>query len=354
MKAVCFFSGAGGGSIGLENAGLDVALAVDNDRFGNRTHRRFCPGIPIDDADLSEVHPADVLIRNGTRPDRFSGLALITAPCQAFSSCGKQDLTDPRRNLLMVAPALAESCPKAFIVVENVPGLLERPVRRALLALIEGLRAAGREVSDDVGELKGSIINAADFGIPQNRRRFILIVPPEGREPIDHPKPTVRRYVTVGEAIGPRSGFRDPDPRFRQLRKAEAVIYGCPDNQWSARYRDNLLRKHGKSHKPFQRIEWDRPSNTIIAQVGNTSRVAMIHPDIPRFLTIGEMMRLQGFPLDRGPILGPVEAAIKQVGNALPPALAAAVGRAVLKASGKRKSGSGTPGQRVREPAGKA
>src|ERR1035437_7571417 len=102
LRAICLFSGPGGGSLGLERAGFRVVLAVDYDADAIRTHELFSPGVPTAMADLSKVHPAEVLLQNGIVPGEFGGIILCSPPCQGFANCGRRDADAETNDLLQV------------------------------------------------------------------------------------------------------------------------------------------------------------------------------------------------------------------------------------------------------------
>lgn len=196
--------------------------------------------------------------------------------------------------------------------------MLLKKNRHHLLALLESFKKMGFEMNY-------SILNAADFGVPQNRRRLFIV---GGRGfMINLPSPTVKRHITVREAIGDlEDDFEKPNHTRNQ--HADKVV-----KRWAA------LRP-GESD-PFYhraRLYADRPSVTIRAGGGYGPRgnhLAGFHPPIhykfPRQLTVREAARIQGFP-DWWIFEGSKTSTGRQVGNAVPPPLAAAVAAEVRRA----------------------
>ena len=332
LQAVFFFCGIGGGSIGFKNAGFRGILAVDNNPDAREAHRQFAPDVPVDGADLRLIHPADVLRRYGINPDTFAAVIMCSPPCPGFANCGKRDPDAQTNELIRIPALLAAACPHAWIVVENVRGLLAVRNRPRLLDLLGALRACGRDVPT-VKELRQRyVFDAQRYGVPQHRERIFIMVPPPGIQKIEPPAPTTTTTALAGQTIGTGSGFIDPDPRAIPLTVTEAVCYLRAENPWTQEY----MRLLGKSSRLLRPQRLDRVFNAVIAHVGNgaTGRVSLIHPSEARLLSIGERMAAQCLPLDRGPIPADLIAAHRLVGDAIPPPLAEAIARQIKRAMG--------------------
>src|SRR5579862_1005744 len=223
LRSICYFCGGFGGAQGLDAAGIRVVLAVDYNEDALRAHRQFLPSLPPVIADLSKEDPVDVMIANGIDPQTFGGIILTTSPCTGFADCGKRDPDAATNKLLSVPMRLSTACPRAWIVNENVRGLLSLRNRPKLLELLEAFRSDGRDVPT-VAELREHyIMDAQHYHCPQHRERVFIVAPPPGSPRISLPPPTTPTPMTLGQAIGPGSGFVDPDPRAILLSQTEAV-----------------------------------------------------------------------------------------------------------------------------------
>ena len=232
MRAICVFCGLGGGSHGVESAGFEVVLAIDNDLDAKTAHETFFPGVPFDTSDLFNVPIIDVLIKHGIDPRTFAGCIICSPPCQGFANCGKRDPDAATNDLLGVASQISKACPNAWIIVENVRGLLAVRNRPRLLKLLDAFTADGRDVPS-VKELRESwVLDAQCYNVPQHRERVFIVAPPARFDRILVPAQITPTAPTLGSVIGHESNFVDPDPRAISLTLPEAVSNCRPENSW--------------------------------------------------------------------------------------------------------------------------
>ncbi|MDK2464717.1 MAG: DNA cytosine methyltransferase [Candidatus Korarchaeota archaeon] len=344
LAAVDLFSGAGGASLGFLQAGFRMLAAVDIDRRACGTYARNIPGVEVLREDVRGLSGEDVLSSVGLGVGEVD-VAVGCPPCQGFTDHGKPG--DPRNSLVMeFARLISEMRPRA-VVFENVPGMLKRgwPL---LAGLMDGLGRAGYRYSWDV-------LNAADYGVPQIRRRIVLVAVRAdlGVEP-SLPKPTharpdeagrlgLRPWRTVREAIadlpplGP--GERHPtipnheapghSPRVLELIRRVPKDGGSRKDV-PRRYWLRCHRNHDGHHDVYGRMRWDSPAPTITSGCYTPSKGRFIHPEQDRGITMREAARLQGFP-DDFVFEGPRQAVARQIGNALPPPLARSIAEAVAE-----------------------
>jgi DNA (cytosine-5)-methyltransferase 1 len=323
MKAIDLFAGAGGLSLGLKNAGWDVVAAVEVDKYAVATHHQNFPSTKGIRCDVRDVDWS-----------KYRGIDLVAGgpPCQPFSVSGKQlgqeDLRDMVPEFVRV---VSEVQPSAFIM-ENVKGLASVKFKDYLDKAIEDLKALGYNVNH-------TVLNSADYGVPQFRERLFIVGLRDGE--FKFPKPThgpgrKNAWVTVADAIN--------DAPFDSPNTAKVVYCKNP-----------ILRKspnagmlvNGKGRP----LNLNLPSLTIPASAGG-NRTHIIDKDevllkyhaslmnggkansgfVPgcRRLTLRECARIQGFP-DSFDFIGPKSKQYSQVGNAVPPLLAEAVCRSVRK-----------------------
>jgi DNA (cytosine-5)-methyltransferase 1 len=321
-KAFDLFCGAGGLTLGLKRAGFRVAGALDLDPLSIKTYRLNHPATRLWQSDIRNVSAKDVL--KALRLKRGS-LALLAGcpPCQAFSSLrtlnGGKQVRDRDKDLLFQFLRFVRVLQPKAILLENVPGLARdsrlRKFRATLMKL--GYRVECR------------VINAAHYGVPQRRRRLILVASRVGKIALARPaqKRLTVRAVLKGLPKPGKSG--DPLHDFPEKRSAKVaeIISRIPKNGGS---RVDLgeevqLDCHVRCKGFFDiygRMSWNQPSPTITGGCINPSKGRFLHPSQNRCITLREAALLQSFPkryqfsLDRGKF----EAA-RMIGNALPPEL---------------------------------
>jgi DNA (cytosine-5)-methyltransferase 1 len=273
---------------------------VDNDPAACETIRRNRPAWKVFEGDIRQFKPS-------CDPDVVVG----GPPCQGFSTAGKGDADDPRNYLWREYLRIVRETRPRALVLENVPGMMLARNRRHLETLRTRLR--------DLGYLSEcAVLDAADFAVPQHRRRLILMAG-LGWTP-SFPKPALKHLRTARQAIADLERRTDV-PNHEPNRHAPHVV-----RRWSK------LRE-GESDPLYWRgrIHADRPSPTIRAGGGYGPRgnhLAGFHPPIhykfPRQLTVREAARLQSFP-DDWVFCGAKTIQGRQVGNAVPPLLAKAL-----------------------------
>lgn len=340
LGAADLFSGAGGFSLGLEGAGFRPLLGLDLYEPAARTYRANFPQAGFVQGDARKVKASDLkALLGGVRP------AVLTAgiPCQGFSLMGKRNPQDERNHLFLELLRFVEALEPEAVVVENVPGMrsLRTPGGKGTFAqaVREALKALGYAV-----RLKELV--AADYGVPQVRRRLFFVGLAPGRNFV-WPTPSSSVPPTVWEAIGDLPPLepgerataydREPhSPYAQRMREGAGEIlwnHEAPRHTEASRKRIASARPGEPFYPSFPqrlRLHPERPSPTVIAG-GSRPQYYFAHPFQVRGLTVRETARLQSFP-DRFRFLGGKVAERILVGNAVPPLLAQALGEAVRRA----------------------
>mgnify|MGYP002402796957 CR=1 FL=1 len=338
--AVDAFSGPGGLSLGLTRAGFAVRAAFDNDPWSIATYRRNLGehGFQADARQITADHlRARSALRESEELDLFAG----GPPCQGFSKQKRgAHLGDERNELVREFLRLTrELHPRAFLL-ENVSQLAQ--VRgRHLVAELEG--------SLEDYTLTGHFYVAADYGLAQTRERFILV---GVRRDVDGafriPAPTTPTWLTVGQVIGdlpePPADYTDhsdyPNHQAARVTKANIERFshvpeggGWQDIPHELRLdcHQNVDTSKGGWPDVYGRLRWDGQCPTITGGFDSFTRGRYGHPRQDRPLTPREAARLQGFA-DSFVFLGTRHDIRHQIGNAVPPPLAEAIGRAILDA----------------------
>lgn len=322
LPAIDLFAGAGGLSLGLAASGFETVAAVEHDADACSTFRTHHPGAKVVEGDIAHVD---------LRPFRGS-VALVAGgpPCQPFSVGGKRLSQDDHRNgLPQFLRAVDEVRPPA-VLMENVPGLTVGRQRAYLDQFCERLTSLGYEV-------RRAVLHAADLGVPQHRRR-LLVVGLRGHG-FDFPPPThgpgnVAPHRAAGSVVGVAPAG-EPNP--------SVVTYARRPSLRPNPYHGHLYNGGGRP------IDLDRPCPTLLASMGGNKTPwvdgAGIVPEYHRHLasgggprrgqvpgarrlTVQEAATLQTFPADVR-FAGSRSSRYRQVGNAVPPLLAEHVGRAL-------------------------
>jgi DNA (cytosine-5)-methyltransferase 1 len=317
-KAIDLFSGCGGLTLGLKQAGFHVIGAVEIDPLAVETYKANYKHVVIWEKDISKVSAAEVMHRLKIRPGQLDLLAGCP-PCQGFSTMttlngriGQDEQNDLVFQFLRFIRVLR---PKA-VMLENVPKLAKN---RRFKKLRSELQRLGYDVSYN-------ILDAAHYGVPQRRRRLILVAGRGGKIPFGSP---ARRKQTVREAFA-KLGRRAKKDELHNLPenrsdKIKQLISEIPHNGGS---RLDLGKKRQlKCHQRcngfkdvYGRMSWNDVSPTITGGCVNPSKGRFLHPTKNRTITLREAALLQTFPphyifsLARGKF-----PAAQMIGNALPP-----------------------------------
>lgn len=339
-------------------AGFEPIIGIDIDRDACATFRVNHPGVTVFEGNIADVPAESLRSHLKLNPGELE-LLVGGPPCQGFSTVGKKNQKDPRNRLFEHYFRLVESLRPKLVIFENVAGFRRLYGGVAFDAVCSRFAQLGYIV-------KPALLNAADYGVPQSRLRTIVVGVSRG---YDFVFPT------------PTHGEGDADPRngiklAKHLRMSDALsdlpavehgefatTYKLPpqnDFQKLMRAGQRSLTEHRSpahgmhllevmSHVPaggcilnvpprlrprsyfnntYARLWWDRPATTITRNFGTPSSSRCIHPRVDRGLTTREGARLQSFP-DSYRLVGSRSSKNLQIGNAVPPLLARALGQAI-------------------------
>jgi DNA (cytosine-5)-methyltransferase 1 len=327
LALVSLFCGPGGFDAGFRQAGFMSLLAIDAESAACRTFRRNYPGTAVYQEDLSELKRGfitDRLLEIGNATDPVGVIG--GPPCQAFSlGNGHKSPDDPRARLPIHYAAILKELNLRigldFFVFENVLGIKQKRHHEVLQTFRRLFRGAGFNIFE--GEM-----NAADFGVPQIRKRLFIVGLNRDKYAdtiFEFPKPLQGERLTVRDKL-----FKLPAPAFfeRGLRPDQIPFH---ENHWcmtprSARFCDGSLVEGQITGRPFRVLSWDRPSWTV----AYGHREVHIHPGAKRRLSVYEAMLLQGFPSDYV-LKGTLSDQIRMVSDAVSPPVAKALALAILK-----------------------
>lgn len=202
------FSGVGGLSLGFEQAGFDIVASVEYDPVHAAVHEYNFPMTQVVCADVAKIEADDLLaaakrgfVAHGNDIKKWSGKIDVIfggPPCQGFSTMGKRDVGDDRNKLVYKFADLIGAIRPRYFVMENVPGMAAGGHARILTRLMARLKKHGYEIAVHPERIKTAILNAADYGVPQDRRRLILLGALKEEKLPQYPIPAVRRVSKRG------------------------------------------------------------------------------------------------------------------------------------------------------------
>jgi DNA (cytosine-5)-methyltransferase 1 len=338
---VDLFAGAGGLSWGLQEAGMECLLASDYWRDALNTYERNMPDHQVLYRDIRELTVKELSGLLPVKPDWIVG----GPPCQGYSTVGKRNRSDPRNVLFLEFRRIVAGIRPNGFVIENVLGLKDMSFEQEVA---ESFRALGYQV-------KFMVLTAAEHGVPQLRRR-VVFVGHKDRGLFQGPAVThdVDTYVSVREAIGDLPALSAGEVVTDYLDEP-FTTYQKEIREDSNGLQGHLVSKHpphlvraisfipdggnrqsippeyqptGGFHNSYSRLASWLPAVAITQNLGKPSGTRCIHPTQNRGLTTREGARLQSFP-DRFHFTSGVTSQRLQVGNAVPPRLARALGEAL-------------------------
>lgn len=367
--ALDLFCGVGGMSLGFEQAGLNVVAGVDFDSVNIESYKINFPKNKAVLGDISKLSGIDIRKMAGLGPKKIDVL-FGGPPCGGFSLIGKRIDSDPRNKLLFDFARLISELQPNYVVFENVKGLVVGKTKKKFEKFVGIVKASGYEVVEPI-----RVLNAKDFGVPQDRQRVILLAYKKGCRPLRYPSPMPKR-ITVGEAIGDLPKIEGLDYLFdTNIYKGDLKptssdyamrLRGQKKDRTNKSYKRRFIRteltgfkrtKHSKETirrfsgtKPgtaesisrLFRLPMDGLSRTLRAGAdenhGSYTAPRPIHPKYPRCVTIREGARLHSFP-DWFQFDETIWHGFRQIGNSVPPNLAKAIGLSLLDVMEGKKNG---------------
>lgn len=371
------FAGAGGLSLGFEQAGFDVVAAVEIDPVHAAVHAFNFPRCAVVPRSVSDLSGEDIRTIAGIG-SRNVDVVFGGAPCQGFSLIGRRALDDPRNSLVKEFVRIVRELDSDYFVFENVKGLTVGMHRKFLDELIHEFKTAGYDVVED-----WKVLNAYEYGVPQDRQRLFLLGCKRGLKLPSYPKPVTSKPGTGKSALPSSPTCADalgdlPDAeRYLRLKtsdEVEVAKFGEPSayarimrcettDSWMYGYkrkwnRSSLTSSMRSNHTEISRSRFAETSPGNVepvsrflklhpSGVANTLRAGTdsargaftsprpIHYKYNRCITVREMARLHSFP-DWFRFNQTKWHGARQIGNAVPPLLARAIASEVLRALGKK------------------
>jgi len=372
-SVISLFTCGMGMDLGFEKAGFQTRYTNDIAKFACDTIRKNKPYVPCDKGDITKIQTTEILKKAGLTWDE-ADVIIGGPPCQSFSTAGMRKGFDDKRGIALVEfiRVVSDARPK-FFVFENVAGLKSVAKKhvpfydriekdKKTLSKEQKLGSLFDEILDEFKKIPGyeidwKILNAADYGVPQKRKRLILIGSrtvntkiifqeiesnAKWSEPRIAKKENKKPWKTLRDAL---AGLEDHEKECTKFPKwGKYLTHVPPGGCWvdlpdkikkeamgGAADTDDPRRKgkQGGRRGFFRRLRWDAPSPTLVTsptQMGT----CLCHPDEDRPLTVREYGRIQGFP-DNWEFIGSTNQKYRMIGEAVPVDLAKVIGEVIYK-----------------------
>lgn len=367
-SVISLFTGGMGLDLGFELADFEIRVSVEKDPWAVETIRTNRSSIPVIPCDIVEFTTANILEKAGLRV----GEATVVSgapPCEPFSTAGRRmSVQDSRAIAVEEFIRVINEAKPHYFVFEQVPGFMRAAKRHisfyervkkhpdelhpdeclgsAFEEIMAQFMATGYTLSYNDDKPQASILNAADYGSPQKRKRFVLIGAREG-PPVALPQRThgapeslevvqhvLKPWATLSDAL---AGLDDPQPEYLKFPNSwgNYLVFVPPGGYWKdlpeelhkealgGAYDDTGSKLKGGRTGFLRRLAWDKPAPTIVDRP-NTRAGCLCHPDEDRPLSVKEYARLQGFP-DNWVFKGPLPTRYELIGQATPIPLARAL-----------------------------
>ncbi len=297
VTVISIFAGCGGSSLGYQLAGYEELLAVEWNAKAAATFRRNFPDVPLYEGDINELTVKECMKLAGVKQGELDVLD-GSPPCQGFSISGHREYNDQRNSLFLAYVRLLKGLQPKVFVMENVTGLIIGVMKITYLRIVQELRECGYDV-------KGMVMNAQYYNVPQSRRRVIIIgVRNDLNIKPTHPKPQTK-------PINLRTALSNVEQTNDAHRLTQKQI-----DKWRGVER-------GKAHRErfsLTRLDWNKPAPTLLTASGIGGHY---HPDEPRKMDSAELKIISSFPSDF--IFETWHDAVMHMGNSVPPNLMRAI-----------------------------
>ncbi len=330
-------------SYGLVQAGINVIAGIDNDITCKETYEVNIPKSKFIHTDIKKFKTKDLQKEINIKKNDDNLIFVGCSPCQFWTIINTiKKRSAQSKNLLSDFKRFVNYYDPGYVVVENVPGILQKRNESGLDDFIQCLKKRGYKVSYQ-------IINLNHYGVPQNRKRFSLIATRVNEEEI-FPEPDIDKFPTVEDFIGEYNGF----PKIKaghhdssiymhttaglskinleRIRKTKKNGGSRLDWAKTNLQLETYKKRNNNSFSDiYGRMTWNKPAPTITTKFFSTSNGRFGHPEEDRAISLREGATLQTFPKDFIFKTNSIASTAKIIGNAVPPEYAKRIGLAILK-----------------------
>lgn len=342
LRAVDFFCSGGGMTTGFRKAGINVLGGIDIDPNCERTYVENNPGSKFIHEDIQKLECKTLKQELGIRKNEDDLIFIGCSPCQYWSKIiTNKTKSRATMNLLSDFQKFVEYFRPGFVVIENVPGILNRFDESPLSPFLALLKQEGYTHAK-------AVINASHYGVPQTRRRFLLIASRVANVTMPVPDtktnpPTVRQFIGDKEKFKPiNAGHKDQTLFIHSsaaisLNNLERLSLTPKDGGTRMAWKDTPLQipayigKDDSFQDIYGRMFWDRPAPTITTKFYSITNGRFAHPEQNRAVSLREGATLQTFDTDYNFFFDSQALAGRLIGNAVPPQLALRIAQSLLK-----------------------
>jgi len=336
LQAVDFFCSAGGVTCGFKQAGINVLGGINIDPVCKLTYKKKNDAEYLC-ADVSNLDKNEIAKIFKIKKNQDNLIFVGCSPCQYYSNI-KTDKTNLQKTRLLLEDfhEFVDYYRPGYVFVENVPGLNTNP--ETPLGRFKSFLSANKYVFDD------AIVNAKYFGVPQNRRRYVLIAT-RVKTDIHLPKENKKAINTVQQAIGDIIKYRPIEAGTKdntdfihtsadlsttnKKRLSQVPLNGGSRISWTEDLKLKCYKHHDGHTDVYGRMSWEKPSPTITTRFCSLSNGRYGHPEQLRAISLREGATLQSFPEDYIFYSQSKGVLAKMIGNAVPPLLAKVIGDAI-------------------------
>jgi DNA (cytosine-5)-methyltransferase 1 len=337
LEVVDFFCGCGGTSAGLRAAGMRILAGLDMEHDSAQTYRANFSDAAFIERDIRDVDPGEI----SAAIDRTPGARLVMsacAPCQPYTNFFRKSASRrPERTLLLRLLPFLDHLTPDYVFVENVPGLHKVPGSSTFNRFVAGLRRRNYK-------LAWRVVDCRAYGVPQRRRRLVLLASRHGPIVIPAPShgPGAKPYSTVRDWIARYPPIRHGEQHLvipnhqaalltdLNLERLRATPEGGGRADWPERLRLSCHAEHRGHSDVYGRMAWDSTAPVLTTKCTSISNGRYGHPDQDRPISVREAAALQTFS-DDFVFVGKIKSTTRQVGNAVPVLLARAMGAAFIQ-----------------------
>ncbi len=343
LKAIDFFCSGGGMSFGLQQAGIDVIAGIDFDSDCKDTYEANIKGAEYILADVEELNAEDLSKKIDIKKNDDDLILVGCSPCQYWTIIRtNKSKSQKSKNLLHEFHRFVKYYNPGYVVVENVPGILNKHKESGLNKFVKDLEKQGYAVRYEV-------VNLNEYGVPETRKRFSLIA---NRVTKDELFPKANNSCpVVSDFLGEKNSFykipaghKDPTDLMHTTAKLSKKnikrLKLTPKNGGTRQaWADTDLQINAYKKKnsnisfrdTYGRMSWDKPAPTITTKFFSISNGRFAHPNENRAISIREGATLQTFPKTYKFIGGSIATIARMIGNAVPPLFAKQIGKTIIK-----------------------
>ncbi|MGD0995124.1 MAG: DNA cytosine methyltransferase [Candidatus Bathyarchaeia archaeon] len=334
-----FFCGVGGATKGFQNAGMKIVKGIDLDKTCTEAYEKNCYPSKFIMEDINVLNTEKIISDMHLTSKDFL-VCIGCAPCQPFSRFKRENENDKRRKLILAFANAIKVAKPHVIFVENVPGFEKAQKGNIFKEFLETL-----DLTQMNYQYEWKIVNAKNYGVPQNRRRFVLLASRIGKIPLPNathgknllPYVTVRDRISKYALLAAGEVNKDfPNHVARRLsdlnltRMKLTPINGGSRTEWPKEFWLDCHKKNAGHTDVYGRMRWDKPAPTLTCKCNSFSNGRFGHPEQNRAISLREAAQLQSFPDDFIFYGGQTDIA-RQIGNAVPPLMAEAFGKTIVK-----------------------